>query len=104
MDEPDSGIDVEALERIFEALRALRERQVTVIMITHSLSVLQQAEHAFLLCDGQLVDKGSIEKIGRYFEQRCLDCTVQDPAAYAGEGDESSATARVSSTGGENQS
>ena len=82
MDEPDSGIDVEALDRIFAALKILREQAITVIMITHSLAVLQQAEHAFLICDGQMIDKGGIDRIGRYFEQRCLDCSVHDPDLY----------------------
>ena len=53
MDEPDSGIDVEALTRIFDALADFKERGATVIMITHSQEVLQHAEHAFLMCNGQ---------------------------------------------------
>lgn len=74
MDEPDSGIDVEALERIFEALRQLKAQGVTVIMITHSLAVLNHADHAFLLCCGKLLDKGSVEKIGDYFRNKCIPC------------------------------
>jgi Fe-S cluster assembly ATP-binding protein len=74
MDEPDSGIDVEALEKIFASIRLLRERGTTVILITHSLAVLKQAEHAFLLCDGRVTDKGSVDKIGRYFGEKCLTC------------------------------
>jgi len=74
MDEPDSGIDVEALQHIFEALRSLKEKGATVIMITHSLAVLEQADHAFLMCNGALLDKGSIEKIGMYFTNKCIPC------------------------------
>jgi Fe-S cluster assembly ATP-binding protein len=74
MDEPDSGIDVEALERIFETLAQLREMGATIIMITHSLAVLRHADHAFLMCCGKLLDKGSVQKIGGYFEQRCMPC------------------------------
>lgn len=74
MDEPDSGIDVEALDRIFAALREMKSDGVTVILITHSMAVLAQAEHAFLLCNGQLLDKGSVEKISGYFENRCIPC------------------------------
>ncbi len=88
MDEPDSGIDVGALEKIFETLAELEAGGVTVILITHSLPVLEQAEHAFLLCRGKLMDKGSVAKIGAYFEDRCLDCELDlglepecDPAA-----------------------
>lgn len=74
MDEPDSGIDVEALERIFDALREMKSGGVTVILITHSMAVLAQAEHAFLICSGRLLDKGSVDKISGYFENRCIPC------------------------------
>jgi Fe-S cluster assembly ATP-binding protein len=75
MDEPDSGIDVEALERIFEALKALKERGATVVLITHSATVLRHAEHAFLMCCGKLVDKGNIDRIAGYFENKCIPCS-----------------------------
>lgn len=74
LDEPDSGIDIESLDRIFAAVRLLKERGTTVILITHSMTVLNQAEHAFLLCNGQMVDKGSVRKIRSYFENKCVPC------------------------------
>jgi Fe-S cluster assembly ATP-binding protein len=79
MDEPDSGIDVEALERIFAALRFFKERGTTVVLITHSLAVLRQAEHAFLFCSGRVVSKGAVEKIAQYFEQKCISCEELKP-------------------------
>lgn len=74
MDEPDSGIDVEALEHIFEALRTLKDNGATVILITHSMAVLEHAEHALLMCCGKLIDKGAVEKIGRYVANKCIPC------------------------------
>lgn len=74
MDEPDSGIDVEALDRIFDALKVLKSRGATVVLITHSATVLRQAEHAFLMCSGRLIDKGSTSKINKYFENKCIPC------------------------------
>jgi len=85
LDEPDSGIDVEALDRIFNVLRVLEGRGATVMMITHSLAVLRQAEHAFLFCHGKLLDQGSIDKIGGFFQGRCLPCDHPNLPA-AGEG------------------
>jgi len=82
MDEPDSGIDVEALECIFKALKFFTQKKATVIMITHSLPVLRHAEHAFLLCCGKLVDKGSVDKIGYYFERKCIPCDHVDPELH----------------------
>jgi Fe-S cluster assembly ATP-binding protein len=74
MDEPDSGIDVDALNRIFDAIRHLKQRGATVVLITHSVTVLQQAEHAFLMCCGRLIDKGSVSRISGYFGDKCLPC------------------------------
>jgi len=74
MDEPDSGIDVEALDRIFEAIGILRERGATVLLITHSLAVLQQADHAFLLCCGRMLDKGPAKDLERFFGEHCIPC------------------------------
>ena len=74
LDEPDSGIDVAALEQIFDSVRELKKRGVTVVMITHSAAVLKQSEHAFLMCNGQLIDKGDVQRIDQYFEDKCLPC------------------------------
>lgn len=78
LDEPDSGIDVASLENIFSAFSLLKERGTTVVLITHSLTVLNQADHAFLLCGGQIVDKGNIAKIRAYFENKCLPCNHEN--------------------------
>ena len=74
LDEPDSGIDVSSLENIFKALQILKRNGSTVILITHSLTVLKQADHAFLLCGGKIYDKGRADKIENFFEDKCLIC------------------------------
>jgi len=79
LDEPDSGIDIESIERIFNVVRMLRQVNTTVVFITHSLAVLKQAEHGFLLCHGRLVDKGEVSKISRYFAGECMPCDIRDP-------------------------
>jgi Fe-S cluster assembly ATP-binding protein len=80
LDEPDSGIDIESIERIFDAVRTLKEQGTTVVLITHSLPVLRQSEHAFLMCGGRVVDKGVTEKIIPYFEGKCIPCDhVNEP-------------------------
>jgi Fe-S cluster assembly ATP-binding protein len=78
LDEPDSGIDVASLNNIFAAITALRTVGATVILITHSPTVLEQAEHAFLLCCGKLVEKGAVAAIKPYFENRCIPCDHQN--------------------------
>ncbi|HOZ47961.1 MAG TPA: ABC transporter ATP-binding protein [Candidatus Hydrogenedentes bacterium] len=74
MDEPDSGIDVAALDHIFAALKRLKGKGTTVILITHSQTVLEQADHGFLICSGKLVDKGSVDKIAHYIKDKCIPC------------------------------
>lgn len=74
MDEPDSGIDVEALNRIFGAIDILRDLGSTVLLITHSMTVLQQADHAFLLCCGSIQEQGAVKKISDFYGSRCLPC------------------------------
>lgn len=74
LDEPDSGIDVASLEKIFDGIRLLKNYGSTVVLITHSLTVMRQAEHGFLICGGKLVEKGGIDKIYPYFEKECLPC------------------------------
>lgn len=74
LDEPDSGIDVASLENIFHALKFLKDGGSTIVLITHSLTVLHQADHAFLFCGGHILAKGSIDKIEPYFENHCLPC------------------------------
>jgi Fe-S cluster assembly ATP-binding protein len=78
MDEPDSGIDIDALYRIFDAIRLLRDLGSTVILITHSLTVLRQAEHAYLLCNGRIVDEGTADQVAGYFEKSCIPCDVRN--------------------------
>jgi len=74
MDEPDSGIDVDALTKIFDALQFLKKQGTTVILITHSATVLEKADHAFLICCGQLVEKGPVDTIMTYFGEKCIPC------------------------------
>lgn len=78
MDEPDSGIDVEALNRIFDAIGILRGLGSTVLLITHSMTVLKQADHAFLLCGGRICDSGGIEKIMEFYRDQCSPCGHQN--------------------------
>jgi Fe-S cluster assembly ATP-binding protein len=88
LDEPDSGVDIEAIERIFSAIARLKEQGATVLLITHSPAVLEKADHAFLICCGQLMDKGETAKILRYFSDRCMPCPHVNEPGLNGRGAE----------------
>lgn len=75
MDEPDSGVDIDALEYVFNIIKKLKEVNTTVILITHSPHILKQSDHAFLVCHGRLMDKGDSQKMQNYFEGHCMPCT-----------------------------
>jgi len=74
LDEPDSGIDVATLDRMADAIQILKKKGTTVLLITHSLAVMRQADHAFLMCDGQIIEKNTADKIIPYFEHNCIPC------------------------------
>ncbi len=74
LDEPDSGIDVSTLDRMADAIKILKKKGTTILLITHSLAVMRQADHAFLMCDGRIIEKNTAEKIIPYFEQNCIPC------------------------------
>lgn len=74
LDEPDSGIDILALDRIIEFVCNLRDGGSTVILITHRADVARIAERAALIGEGSLVKDGPCQEVVEYFENRCLVC------------------------------
>lgn len=89
LDEPDSGIDIESLDRIFEIIKFLRSKGKTIVLVTHSMAVLQQADHAFLMCNGAIIDEGETKAIIPYFENKCIPCAhknLPDPDENREEG------------------
>ncbi|AEJ61819.1 ABC transporter related protein [Spirochaeta thermophila DSM 6578] len=74
LDEPDSGVDIDAVERIFDVIRYLKEQGTTVVLVTHSAHVLTHADRAFLMCNGKLLREGTVEEILPYFSSRCYPC------------------------------
>jgi len=74
LDEPDSGIDILALDKIMSFVRELKEIGITVILITHYADVAKIAERAALIDEGYIVKKGPTKDVVDYFENRCLAC------------------------------
>jgi Fe-S cluster assembly ATP-binding protein len=82
-DEPDSGIDVEALRRMLELFDGLRGRGSTVLLVTHSAEVLKHADTATLICCGRIIEAGPAEEIVHYFADRCIPCPYHDARELA---------------------
>jgi peptide/nickel transport system ATP-binding protein len=64
-DEVTSALDVSVQAVIVELLRRLqRERRLAMIFITHNLALVRTiAQTAVVLCDGRLVEAGSVEDV-----------------------------------------
>lgn len=75
LDEPDSGIDADSLGVIFQTIRWLAKKGTTVFFITHSSTVLRQADEAFLLCHGQLQSQNKTGGVYQFFHRHCLNCS-----------------------------
>ena len=84
LDEPDSGIDVETLAKMFEVIKEQKKKKRTIILITHSLAVLKQADHAFMFCNGEILKKDVTKKIIPYFKNKCIPCKHKNIPDYEG--------------------
>ena len=78
LDEPDSGVDVVALNNIGDVINYLRDNNVGVILITHSEEMLKLADRAGLICQGRIFKEGNALEISNYFKNECLPCDEKD--------------------------
>jgi ribose transport system ATP-binding protein len=61
LDEPTSSLGVDDVERLFDAIRGLRERGIAVVYISHFLEEVRRiADDYTVLCDGRSVAAGSV--------------------------------------------
>ena len=74
LDEPDSGIDTVAIEKIFEIIGELKRLGIGVLLITHSHKMLEVADRATLLCSGVVVKTGHPGETAEYYNTQCLTC------------------------------
>ncbi|MFW6007462.1 MAG: ABC transporter ATP-binding protein [Halanaerobiales bacterium] len=74
LDEPDSGVDVVALNNIGNVINNFKEKNTGVLLITHSEEMLDFADRAALICNGKILKKGVPGDISRYFRYECTPC------------------------------
>ncbi|MGV9503379.1 zinc ABC transporter ATP-binding protein AztA [Streptomyces sp. NPDC003642] len=63
LDEPTTGLDIEARQRIGELLTALVADGVTVVQATHDLEAARAADACLLLQNGRLTGQGRPEQV-----------------------------------------
>ena len=74
LDEPDSGVDVVALNNISQVISDFKDAGTGVILITHSDEMLDLADEANLICEGAILRSGEPQQIADYFRKDCLPC------------------------------
>ena len=67
LDEPTSAIDALAESRIFEHL--FKEKDKTIVTISHRLSTIKKADVVYMLEDGQVVEQGTAAELIKKREQ-----------------------------------
>lgn len=63
LDETDSGLDVDAMKRVFETIRGRKKSDSSLLVITHYSKILKyiQPDHVHILKDGVIVRSGGVE-------------------------------------------
>jgi len=77
LDEPDSGIDILALDNIITMIQNLKRQGTTVFLITHREEVAEIADRSSLICSGCIVKEGSPKEVGVYFKKKCIPCPTR---------------------------
>ncbi|MCF8008326.1 MAG: ABC transporter ATP-binding protein [Halanaerobiales bacterium] len=82
LDEPDSGVDVVALNNIGNIIKDFKEENIGVLLITHSDEMLKLADKAALICGGEVFNVGDPKEVSEYFKYECMPCEDHNPVEH----------------------
>ncbi len=83
LDEPSTGLDVEARQRLWSAIRELVAQGCAVLLTTHYLEEAEAlADRVVVLNAGRVVANGSLAEIRAQVSRRRLRCTSRLSADY----------------------
>ncbi len=75
LDEPTTGLDIEARQRLWEAIRELVAQGCGVLLTTHYLEEAEAlADRVVVLNRGRVVAQGSVQEIRAHVSQRRIRC------------------------------
>jgi Fe-S cluster assembly ATP-binding protein len=82
LDETDSGLDIDSIKFVSEAINSMRGPDLGVLIITHYTRVLQfiRPDHVHVLVNGQVVRSGGLE-VADDLERTGYSEWVDEPAA-----------------------
>jgi len=82
LDEPTAHFDIRSEAEFLERLRALREEQITILISTHRLSLLNMVDRLLLFDNGRLIADGPRDKVLALLQGKPAPSTPsQNPAA-----------------------
>ncbi len=82
LDEPTAGVDVELRRDMWNLVRGLRERGVTIILTTHYIEEAEEmADRVGVIRDGQIILVEETAAIMRKLGKRQLTLSLQEPMA-----------------------
>ncbi len=82
LDEPTTGLDVEARRLLWDVVRDEQKRGVTICLTTHYLDEVEALSHRVIVIDqGQKLFEGSVKEIRRRVEMSKIDFEM--PEAHA---------------------
>lgn len=82
LDEPDSGVDVVALNNIRTVIEDFKKDNIGVLLITHSDEMLDVADRAALICGGEVFNVGDPKQVSEYFKFECMPCEDENPEEH----------------------
>ncbi len=83
LDEPNSNLDDQGEAALVQAVRTLKERGKTVILVTHRMSILQAVDQLVVMRDGAVQGQGSRDDVLRALQSQNVP-TAPSLSARAG--------------------
>ena len=83
LDEPTTGLDIQTRKAIWELIHQLQiKEKMTVILTTHYLDEADDADMIYIVDHGQVIAKGSANRIKEQYAQNFLKVLVTDSADF----------------------
>lgn len=85
LDEPDSGIDALTMEDIADLIEQMSREGTAVLLISHQEDVVNIADVASLICEGEVVNTDVPGVVCDRYERWCRPCDQAEPVEAEGD-------------------
>jgi ATP-binding cassette subfamily C protein EexD len=80
LDEPNSNLDEQGEAALAKALRQLKEKNITVVVITHRTGILNVVDKLLVMKDGNMVTFGSSQDVLKQLQQNMANTVAKQTA------------------------